>query len=532
MTAPLRRYVSVGERVVHYRRAGEGPALVMLHGSPGNSEMLEGEMAALARHFTCFALDAPGFGESEALPGDALTVADLAGATAAAMAALGLPPCLVYGTHTGAAIAIELGAGWPARATGLILEGVPIFTDAETERFFKGYFAPLAVDPLGGHFTSTWVRFRDQFTWFPWASRDVTRLNAIDRPAPEDIHSWVMMFYRACKTYGPAYRAACYYGQGAVRAAEALRLPAIYTATAEDMLFPHLDRLPALKDGQRIERLPSDPTEKYAALAAFARSLPSGAPADPPLPQPPAGMNPARQFFDTADGQVFTRCYGDPAKPAVFLLHDAPGTGLGLEGLAKSLASEAFVILPDLPANGDSGAPAEDRPILDVSANAVGAIESALGLKRFTIAATGCGCAVAATLAARRDPRVVAFALEDAPTPDAAVAAAIAPEIALSPEGAHWIQAWLIVRDNQIYKPWFDGRVRAQRRTQGNFDAAWLHDQTFALMKARAVYHRLPRAAFSVDCAAMLADAAAPVSIAANGGLEALVRSIVAGMPA
>jgi pimeloyl-ACP methyl ester carboxylesterase len=314
-----------------------------------------------------------------------------------------------------------------------------------------------------------------------------------------------------------------------VRAAEALRLPAIYTASAEDMLFPHLDRLPPLKDGQRIERLPYDPAGKYAALVEFARSLPPGAPAAAPLPESPVGANPARQFFDTADGQVFTRCYGDPAKPAVFLLHDAPGTGLALEGLARSLASEAFVILPDLPANGESDAPAGDRPILDVSADAVRVIASALGLERFTIAATGCGCAVAATLAARRDPRIRAILLEDLPTRDEAIAAAIAPEIPLSPEGAHWIQAWLMVRDNQIYKPWFDGRVQAQRRTQGNFDAAWLHDQTFALMKARAVYHRLPRAAYRVDCAAMLADAGAPVRIAQNGGLEPFIVSAVAG---
>jgi hypothetical protein len=62
-----------------------------------------------------------------------------------------------------------------------------------------------------------------------------------------------------------------------------------------------------------------------------------------------------------------------------------------------------------------------------------------------------------------------------------------------------------MLRDNQIYRPWHDGRIAAQRPTQGNFDAAWLHDQTAALMEARATQHRLPRAAAAFPTAKTLA---------------------------
>jgi pimeloyl-ACP methyl ester carboxylesterase len=515
MTIPKRRFVTVDGRRVHYRRAGEGPPLVMLHGSPGNSEMLEAEMAVAARRFTCFALDTPGFGDSDPLPGDALSMADLAAATAAAISALGLAPCLVYGTHTGAAIALELGAAWPDHASGLIIDSVPIFTDDEMAFIFKDYyFAPLKYDPLGGHLIATWIRFRDQFTWFPWGSRDVTRLNPVDRPTPEEIHHWVMMYYRACKSYGPAYRAACFYGQGAWRAAEALNVPAVFMSSAEDMLFPHLDRLPPLKPNQRIKRLPYDPPAKYDAIVRFAQGLPTGPGLRATAPEPPAGRDPAVQFIDTADGQVFVRCYGDRANPAVFLLHDAPGTGLALEELARERASSAYVILPDLPGNGESEAPAEDRPVLEASADAIAAIASTLALSHFTIAAVGCGCAVAAAFAVRNDPRLEAITLQDMPVPDAAMAAAIAPDIQLSPYGAHWIQAWLMVRDNEVYKPWFDGRIVAQRDTQGRFEAEWLHDHTFALMKSRGSYHRLPREAYRFDSAAALAACHVPVHFA------------------
>jgi pimeloyl-ACP methyl ester carboxylesterase len=526
MVRILRRYLSVEGRRVRYRLAGSGPPLVMLHGSPGDSAMLAEEMEAASAAFTCIAFDTPGFGGSDPLPGDKLTVRDLAAATAAAMRTLGLPPCRVYGTHTGAAIGVELGVGWPDQVSGVVLEGLPAFTEAEMTALFEGYFAPMIPDPLGAHLTSTWMRFRDQFTWFPWLSRDVTRLNPVDRPTPAEIDHWTSMFYRSCRTYGPAYKAACYYGQAALVAAEALRRPAVFMASAEDMLFPHLDRLPPLQPDQRIERLPYDPEAKFRSIVAFARALPGEAgpisiSATPSL----VGSDPAIGFVDTPDGQVFVRAYGDPHAPAVILLHDAPGTGLALQDMARRLAAHAYVLVPDLPGVGESEAPGEGRPILEAAANAVSAIADGLGLTRFSLAAIGCGCAPAAIFAARGDPRLANLLIEDPPAPDEAKAAAIAPELALTPEGSHWIKAWLMLRDNQIYRPWYAGTIAAQRRDQGNFDADWLHDQTVALMASRATYHRLPRAAALFDVDQALRGASAPIHTAEPGDLAALILS-------
>jgi pimeloyl-ACP methyl ester carboxylesterase len=525
MTPIKRGYLQVGKRRVHYRRLGEGPPLVMLHGSPGDSAMLAEEMGAAASRFTCLALDTPGFGESDPLPGDVLTVADLAGATAEAMAALGLPPCRVYGTHTGAAIGAELGAGWPDRVSGLVLEGLPMFTPAETAALFEGYFAPMIPDPLGSHLTATWVRFRDQFTWFPWTSRHVSRLNPVDRPTPEEIDHWVSMFYRSCKTYGPAYKAACYYGEGAFRAASAIERPAVFMASAEDMLFPHLDRLPALRPGQRIERLAYNPSAKYEAIAGFAASLP-GEPAVLAHPGPVfAGEGPSKAFIDTPDGQMLVRAYGDPAKPAVLLLHDGPGTGLAMDSLARSLAPMAQVIVPDLPGCGESTPPPAGRDVIDAAVDGLLALADALALDRFFVAGLGCGGAAAAALASRNDARLQSVLLERPAALDEAAAEQIAPDLPLSPEGSHWLKAWLMVRDGQIYQPWYDGRVAAQRRTQGNFDGDWLHDQVVALMAARASYFLFPRAALRFDSVAALSRTAARVAIAGVGGLGELIVS-------
>ncbi len=523
-----RRYVSVDGRRVHYRRMGEGPPLVMLHGSPGDGEMLAAEMTAAARRFTCLALDTPGFGDSDPLPGQTLTVAQLAQATAAAMTALGLPPCRVYGTHTGAAIGLELGAGWPGQVTGLVLEGLPIFTQAEMDVLFEGYFEPMIPDPLGGHLTSTWIRFRDQFTWFPWRSRDVTRLNPVDRPTPEEIDMWTSMYYRSCKTYGPAYKAACYYGQKALVAVEALHRPAVFMCSAEDMLFGHLDRLPPLREGQSIARLAYDPDAKHQAIVDFAAGLPGEGAAPPAPPAVLAGADPAKGFIDAPDGKVFVRAYGDRAKPAVLLAHDGPGTGLALEAMARDLAAFAYVVVPDLPGVGDSEAPPAGRSILEAAASALGAIADGLNLQALIVAAIGSGGSAAALFAATGDPRLNAVLLEDPQDPDDLADDIFAPDLALSPQGAHWVQAWLMLRDNQIYKPWFDGRMLAQRKTQGNFDAQWLHDQTVALMRSRQTHNRFARAARRHDPIQTLNGARAPIQIVGSGGLTALIATTLA----
>jgi pimeloyl-ACP methyl ester carboxylesterase len=522
-----RHYIEVEGRRVHYRRAGAGPPVVMMHGSPGDSAIVHHEMEAASAEFTCIALDTPGFGGSDPLPGEVLTVRDLAAATAAAMRALGLPPCRVFGTHTGAAIGVELGLGWPEQVSGMVLEGLPIFTEAEIKAIFEGYFAPMIPDPLGGHLTATWMRFRDQFTWFPWLSRDVARLNPVDRPTPEEIDTWVSMFYRSCKTYGAAYKAACYYGHGAYLAAEATRTPTVYMASAEDMLFTHLDRLPPLSPGQRIERVAYDPPAKYRAIRAFLSGLPGGR---EPAPKPRsvlAGGDPAKGFIETPVGQVFVRTYGAPGRPAVILLHDAPGTGLALEDLARNLARDTHVIVPDLPGCGESPAPSGDVSILDAAASAVTAIVDALGLTEVLLGAVGCGAAVAGAVAGRGNARFARIVVENLPRPDPAAAGQIAPDIELTPEGSHWVKAWLMVRDAEIYRPWYDGSISAQRKSQGNFDADWLHDQTVALMKSRATYHLLPRAAATFDAETALKSSTQPIHIAPDDGLEAAIRSLL-----
>ena len=87
-----RHFVRIGDREVHYRRAGQGPPFVLLHVSPQSSAFVLPAMMPLADRHTLIALDTPGYGESDPLRNSAPAMADYADALIETLAALGLDP--------------------------------------------------------------------------------------------------------------------------------------------------------------------------------------------------------------------------------------------------------------------------------------------------------------------------------------------------------------------------------------------------------------------------------------------------------
>jgi pimeloyl-ACP methyl ester carboxylesterase len=111
-TPPLirQRYLAIDGRRVRYLRAGSGSPVVLIY---ANSATLTAHINRLSTTHTVFAFDNPGYCGSDPLDLAEITVADLADALAAAMHFMGFPKVPVFGTHTGAAIAIELAVRHP-----------------------------------------------------------------------------------------------------------------------------------------------------------------------------------------------------------------------------------------------------------------------------------------------------------------------------------------------------------------------------------------------------------------------------------
>jgi pimeloyl-ACP methyl ester carboxylesterase len=511
-----RRFVQVGARRVHYLRAGDGPPVVLIHSSPANAWLLLKEIEHLSEAYTVFAPDTPGFGLSEPLPLAEMKVADLADALAETLAAMDMPVCPMFGSHTGAAIALEFGSRYHDRITGLVLDGVPAFTKEECDAYFGEYFRDLPATVLGGQYAEVWTRFRDQSIWFPWSERRPENLNPYDLGTPQSTHLWTSMFFEAQDTYKPAYRAATYYSDGALAAAAALTTPAIYTATDTDMLFPHMARLPALKLGQEIRRIGASYAAKRELIAeGFARfGGADSAPGDKDAIGSSKGV--ARQFVDGAHGgQVHLRHAGDRASPPLLLVHDAPGSAAQWEPLIAALGRHWFVIAPDLPGNGESDAFTDGGPAIADYAKAAATVLDQLEIQTAQIYGIGFGSSVAVELARAHPHRVSGLAMRGLllPNPEErdALAANYAPPIVIERDGGHWYRTWLMLRDSLVWWPWYERRKDNLRRTPADFDAKRLHKWTLDVMRRLESYGQLIRAALKHDACAALAEVRAPV---------------------
>ena len=100
--------------------AGEGPALVLLHGIGSGAGSWAGQLPAFADRFRVVAWDAPGYGGSAALAGSAPAAADFAEALAAFLDALGIERCHLVGHSLGALMACAFARRRPERLLSLM----------------------------------------------------------------------------------------------------------------------------------------------------------------------------------------------------------------------------------------------------------------------------------------------------------------------------------------------------------------------------------------------------------------------------
>jgi pimeloyl-ACP methyl ester carboxylesterase len=105
---------------IAYRRAGQGPPLVLVHGAASDSRLWQPQLEALADEFTVVAWDEPGAGRSPDVPAD-FELADYAHCLAGLIERLGLGPAHVGGLSWGGTVALELYRHRPELVATLIL---------------------------------------------------------------------------------------------------------------------------------------------------------------------------------------------------------------------------------------------------------------------------------------------------------------------------------------------------------------------------------------------------------------------------
>ena len=116
------RFVQVTGLDWHAQVAGEGPVMLLLHGTGSSSHSWRDLFSALSQHFKVIAPDLPGHGFTQSPSSKNYSLSGMARSVAALLKTLNAKPAMIVGHSAGAAIAIRMaldGLASPATIVGI-----------------------------------------------------------------------------------------------------------------------------------------------------------------------------------------------------------------------------------------------------------------------------------------------------------------------------------------------------------------------------------------------------------------------------
>jgi pimeloyl-ACP methyl ester carboxylesterase len=177
------------------------------------------------------------------------------------------------------------------------------------------------------------------------------------------------------------------------------------------------------------------------------------------------------------------------------------------------LAECCRVFVVDLPGCGET--PPLDDPTPAAFVRFLWEVCDALGISEITILGLGFGSALAIGMAQARPTRVRRLALAGCFLGDPAMReqlrASFVPTIAIVPDGAHWFRTWQMLRDGEIWWPWYAQTRAALRRVAGDFAAQTLHRRTCEVMRQPGGYAAIVNSALQQSVSEAIASLKVPV---------------------
>lgn len=113
-------FVQLHGRRIAYRRCGNGPTLLLIHGLAGSSSTWADVLPLLAEKFTVVSPDLPGHGDSDKGPGD-YSLGSLASILRDLLAVLDIERATIVGQSLGGGIAMQLAYQYPECCGRLVL---------------------------------------------------------------------------------------------------------------------------------------------------------------------------------------------------------------------------------------------------------------------------------------------------------------------------------------------------------------------------------------------------------------------------
>lgn len=211
-----RRFFDLADRQIHFRsqEAGGGLPLIALHALPGSAKQVLPFVQAIEGR-SVIAPDLAGFGDSDPHPSATPAIADHARDLLALTDGLGLAHVDLYGTHTGAAVAIEMAIAAPGRVRRVVLDGVPLFDPAAIGDMAARYAPVIEPDHDGVHLLRAHNLCRDMLMFWPWYDKSAAAVRRGGLPEPRALHDWVLEVIKGLDAMPGGYRAAFAYDAAA-----------------------------------------------------------------------------------------------------------------------------------------------------------------------------------------------------------------------------------------------------------------------------------------------------------------------------
>ena len=274
-----KRYVELpgpeGPWLLHTRCAGSGAPILLLHPSPLSSAFLVPTMQQLEDRFYRIACDTPGFGQSDPLPA-AWHETDLSPyvrALASLIDALALERPLIYGSATGAQIALAFARAHPQLCSGLLLENIALFSDEERTGIVDDYFPDISPRADGSHLQLLWRIATRSTRYFPWYDDSPGADRRGQDAPPELTQAMVRDYLLAGPDYERAYRAA--FASEGPEAFAGLTVPTRIVQWSDSILGDYASRLETaeLPPAVQLRHAGSGMPARMQAMSAAADEL-------------------------------------------------------------------------------------------------------------------------------------------------------------------------------------------------------------------------------------------------------------------
>ncbi len=516
-----RHYVTVGNRQLHYRRAGSGPPLIALHRLPRSSEDLVPLIQAAADRFTVIAPDLAGYGKSSALDTPPHSLDPLAEDLAAFLTALGLDRVQIYGEQAGAALGLHFAVTHKGRVSSLAAWDLDLPGALDLPPSAKAPLPPFEPQWDGSHLAWLWAMLREQTAFHPWHTPALnTRVDA-DMPDPETLHRRTIQFLNAAG-HGRGYAI----GYGAARSFDAAKMLASVPCKTLVVARQRYDGFDPWRGIQSVsESLTKSTADEHTKGETQALAFLADMRVDTSVPTPPS-VTPLNgklwnDYVSVNGGQIHFQRNTDVDSVPLLIQHDAASSVGTVEPITASFIGCKTVYAFDMPGSGDS-----DRIIpesgVDVAdyANVLAEALSMLGIDQVDFYGMWGGGFVGLDLAidhpgvVRR--LVMSNVFQHEGDDQADMLAHYTPDVSPLWHGGHLLQCWHQMRDQGIYYPWFK-REKANVIWRAPFLATdMVHERVCSLLKAGNMYRTAYHSHFKYATFEKLARTPVPTLLATS----------------